>query len=300
MMTSLIAAIVLLQSSLDERAVLAAERAAAAAEKAALAAESAVRAAATTATPAAATAEASSSKPSAASAWTGNAGLGLIMLSGNANSITVSATAGVQRKTELWILNLKAFGAFGQQTGSAAGASPVVVAYNAGLEAQGDWRFNSWVSAFVGGGVDTDHVKSVEIRGFGQGGIGLMWLDEKEKDLQKILLRTDLSLRYSRENRFQYYPNMLDQPDVDLLAPRFAATFRYALNAGVVFQQEAEVLPNILGGGRFLINTLTKVSAQLIDHLSIGTSFAVKHDSQPAPGRISTDTALLVGIEASL
>ena len=44
----------------------------------------------------------------------------------------------------------------------------------------------------------------------------------------EVLLRTDLSMHYQHEYRFQYFPTELKIPDRDLLGPRVAASFRYA------------------------------------------------------------------------
>ena len=76
--------------------------------------------------------------------------------------------------------------------------------------------------------------------------------------------------------------------------------FRYALSTGIVFTEDAEVLPNVLGDGRVLVNSTTKIAARLTESLSLGVSFVVNHDSLPAPARCPTDTALTVGLELAL
>jgi hypothetical protein len=79
-----------------------------------------------------------------------------------------------------------------------------------------------------------------------------------------------------------------------------AGSFRYALNKLVIFQQDVEVLPNVLGPSRVLVNSNSKISAQVVAALSIGVGFQVKYDSRPAEGRVPTDTALTVGIDAAM
>ncbi len=281
-----------------ERAAQAAERSAAAAERAAAALERATPPLPPLAPPTPPPPPPPAAPP--ANLWTFNAGLGLISLTGNARTLTLTANAATQYKTEKLILNMKANGAYGQNVTIGTNDPPQVIALSALFAAQADYRFSERVSGYLGSGVDTDHVKSVEIRGYGEIGVGILWIDVKEKDYQRTLLTTDIGFRYQRENRFQYFPTVLDVPDVDLIAPRAAGSFRYALNREVFFQQDVEVLPNILGQSRVLVNTLSKVSARIIAVLSIGVSFAVKYDSRPAAGRVPTDTALTVGLEAAM
>jgi hypothetical protein len=287
-----------------ERAAQAAERAAAAAERSAAAAAERLARSLETAAPVPPPAPVPPVPPTPPkpSPWTLTAGVGLISLTGNAQAITLTGNVDAQRKAEKWILTLKAMGSYGQSVpaGAPAGSVAEITALSALFSGQADYRFSDRISAFIASGVDTDHVKSVEVRGFGGVGVGIIWLDQKDNGFQRSYLTTDIGLRYQRENRFQYFPAPLDLPDVDLLAPRVAGSFRYALNKEVLFQQDVEVLPNVLGPSRVLVNTLSKISARLVSVLSVGMSFAVKYDSRPAEGRVPTDTQLTVGLEAAL
>ncbi len=231
--------------------------------------------------------------------WSASGGIGIISLTGNSRTITLTANAQFQRKTELWIWNGRVTAVYGQ--GQLPDSSAVnVLALAAGFQAQGDRRFNARTSAYIGAGSDTDHVKSIEVRGYGEAGTGVIWIDLQQGKFQKAFFRTDLGVRYAREYRFQYYPIPVDVPDVQFLAPRAAVSFRYALNSGVTFQQEAEVLPNLLGESRVLANTLSKVTSRLIANISLGVSFAIRYDSRPAVGKVPTDTALTVSLEVAL
>ena len=112
-----------------------------------------------------------------------------------------------------------------------------------------------------------------------------------------MFLRTDLGLRYAQESRFQYYPVRLNVDDITLLAPRLALSFRYQFEKNVGFFQEAEVLPNVLGASRVIINTTSKLSARLTEAVALGVSFDVRYDSAPAVGKKPTDTALMATLE---
>lgn len=293
--------------SVEERAAIAAERAAIAAERAAeasaRAAEAAERAAAATVPPPAAAAAAAPATDKKQGEWDVTVGLGLISLTGNASTLTVSGLASAQRTTDHWIYAIKSYGSYGRRrppevTGEEAVSQ--VVAFNAGLELRGDRRFTDVISGYLLGGAETDHVKSVESRTFGEGGLGVLWWDEKKEKGRESYLRTDAAFRYANETRFQYYPTRMNLPDVDLGGPRFGAVFRYGLAQNVTFKEDVEVLVSVIGDSRMLFNSQTQLSVGLTKQLSLGTSFLVKHDSAPPPGKVSTDTALALNFEVLL
>lgn len=295
----------------EERAAAAAERAAAAAERAAeasaRAAEAAERAAAV-AVPAAAAPEAPAAAPAEAAAkkkdvWDVTLGAGLISLTGNASTFTFSGLASAQRTTDKWIYAFKAFSSYGRsRPPELEGEESLsqVVALNGGAELRGDRRFTQVLSGYAQVGVETDHVKSVESRSFGEGGLGVLWWDEKKPEGRQSYLRTDAAFRYAYETRFQYYPERLDLEDVDLGGPRFGVVFRYGLNERVLFKEDVEVLLSVIGDSRVLVNSQTQLSVGLTEALSLGASFLVKHDSEPPQGKVSTDTALALNLEVKL
>jgi hypothetical protein len=239
--------------------------------------------------------------------FTGSVGLNLISITGNATAITFSATGLGEYKTPDWIFAFKTSGTYGQSKPptSDPNASPQVVALAASLQLRLDRRISQPLSAYVLGGVETDHVKSVEVRGIAEAGAGIIWVDVKEADFERWLFRTDLAFHYAHETRFQYYrpPNdtsPLVLPDATLYAPKLGVAFRYGLSKDVAFVETAEVLPNVVGDSRVVVNSLAKLTVQLIRSLSLTTGFTVNYDSAPAPSKVSTDTALSVGLEYQL
>ena len=289
----------------DERAANAAESARKAAESAQLAAEAAQKAAeAALKVSQSAAAVHPSGLPAAAapttpSPWTATVGLGLISLTGNTSSVTVAGSATAERKSEDWIYALKMGGTYGQSRPEGE-ADSKVLALNATLQLRGDRRFTDRVSGYLLAGTDTDHVKSVEYRSYGEAGVGLIWFDQKQADGSQSFLRTDLGFRGAKESRFQYYPVPLKIGDKDLAAPRLGAEFRYGVTKDLLFLQQAEVLENVTGDPRTLVNTLSKLSVRLVRTLAIGASFTVGYDSQPAPGKVPTDTALALNLDYSI
>lgn len=299
----------------------ASERAAAAAEKAAAAAEKAAEASARMAAAAerlaeslgrlpapgtpAVPADAPAELPAASlkeDPWKGTVGLGLIALSGNASTLTFNGLASAERKTRGWIYTLKAQGVYGRSRLPATETDAErteVVALGAAADLRVDRRFTPVISGYLLAGAQTDHVKSVELRGIGEAGAGISWWDEKDAAGRTSSLRTDLAFRFSRESRFQYYPVRLDVEDVDLGGPRVGVVFSYGLSKDTVFTEQAEAIPNVLGESRLLVNSISKLTVGLSDSLALSTSFVVQYDSAPPPGKRSTDTALAASIEVA-
>jgi putative salt-induced outer membrane protein YdiY len=235
----------------------------------------------------------------APSPWTATVGLGLISLTGNTSSVSVAANANAERKSEDWIFALKMGGTYGQSRAQ-ADAESKVLALNAFAQLRGDRRFTNRVSGYLLTGTDTDHVKSVEYRSYGEVGVGLIWFDDKRADGSQSFLRTDLGFRAAKESRFQYYPVPLKVGDKNLAAPRLGLEFRQGITKDLLFVQQAEVLENVVGDSRTLVNTLSKLSVRLVRSLAIGASFAVGYDSQPAPGKVPTDTTLALSLDYSI
>jgi putative salt-induced outer membrane protein YdiY len=290
----------------------AAQRAAAAAEKAAqaaaVAAEAALKAAEAAArisavVPARFEAPAAAAPPAAPAAkpaaWSGTVGLGLISLTGNSRTVTFNTNAAAERKSQGWIASAKLYATYGQNR--VAGTSDTeTVAEAAGGLLRLDRRFGERYTAYVLGGADTDHVKSVELRGTGEAGATVLWVDAGGDSGWKTTLRTDLGFRVAHERRFQYYPVDLALDDETLFAPRAGLAFKYAISKDVLFTEDAEILPNVIGDSRVVVNSVSKVSTRLSRSLAFGVAFTVGHDSTPAPGKLATDTALALTLDVLL
>jgi hypothetical protein len=282
-----------------ERAAAAAERAAQAAERSAAAVEALVKAQTPPPAPAAAPAPAPAPAEPGTTPWTGTTGLSLIWLSGNSNTLTFNASGGIKKDWRGWGFGLKGFATYGEAT-LASGGSNQVTALAAGGTARGERNISDQVMLFVSAGANTDHVKSVEYVVGGDVGAGITWLHARGADYEKLLLRTDLSVHCEHEADYQYYPTPEALPERDLLGPRVALAFRYALRKDVIFIQDAEVIPNVLGASRVRVNALTKLASRLTGSLSMTASFQLQYDSVPPAGKVPTDTALSLGVELAL
>jgi len=300
----LLASSLLAEPDATERAAAAAEKAAAAAQVAAEAAQKAAEAAASVAGRAAATPAATAPAAKAETPkdqWSGTIGLGLISLTGNSKSVTFNANGAGEWKSDGWVLGIKATAVYGQTRPPEGGATQTV-AQAAGILCRADRKFHERYSGYVLAAFETDHVKSVEIRYTGEAGASIAWVDARGPSGWKAGLRTDLGFRWAQEDRFQFYPTATSGPlpTKTLYAPRLGVAFRYQVNKDVFFTEDAEILPNVVGAGRVVVNSATKVSAHLTESLTFGASFQMNHDSRPAAGKVDTDTILGLSIDMLL
>lgn len=290
-----------------ERSAQAAQRAAEAAEKAAAAAERIADAMAPKVP--AAPAEAPVVAPSK---WGGNVALGVTLLTGNSQAMTLTGSLAADRKWNGWAFGLRLSGAWGLSNPSSTveGSTAATTARRAAGTVRGDRSFGAgFASVFLLAGSELDHVKNVESRTVGEVGAGLTFFNQKVADLEKLYLRFDIAARSGYETRFQYFPvaTAINPYALVILAPRVALTFRWAFSEHVRVSEEIEFIPFLLAPelGRLLITNTTKLNARLTESLSLVIGLLVNYDSSPpqapapAAQRVPTDVALTVGLEAA-
>lgn len=238
-----------------------------------------------------------------AEAWKGTLGAGVILLTGNTNTTTFNGAAAAQREFSGWILGSKASGVYGRSRPVDRAQPAQTVALAASGQLRADRKFAEHFTVYALGGADTDHVASVEVRGYGEGGLGYAWLDRKWEGDRELFLRTDLGVRYVKEWRRQFYATdtapVGDLPDLEQALPRAGAAFRYAFSKEVVLTEDAEVLASVSGGERYLAKSATKLVSRLFASTSFGLMYAVTYDSAPAPGKVRTDSALGATLEVA-
>jgi hypothetical protein len=298
-----------------------AEKAAEAAQKAAEAAQKAAEALQKPAAPPPAPPAAPPAPPAPApqtSSWNASVGLGAIALFGNTNSVTFTANAAAEHKTETWVYAFKASGSYGETTppgvDAAGNALPSqTTALAAGAQIRADRRFTPLAAAYLLGQIDTDHIKSIEYRPAAEGGLSLFWFDTKLDDGTVRYLRTDVGAHYAFESRFQYYgPNgealPLDLDNSTILGPRVGLELRYGLTKDLLFVETDDATVNVIdntaagtGAGRTLFNSLSKLSVNVMGNLAVGASLQFAYDSSmESIGKKNLDTTLALSLEYKL
>jgi hypothetical protein len=286
-----------------ESAAKAADRAAAAAEKAAATAEKVAEKPAEK--PAEKAPEKAAEKPAEKPApkWTGTLGLGTIFLTGNTQTITFTSSLALERKSEEWIVGLKAGGAYGQTTlaGTAGGPSTdQVTALSANIQVRGERRFTPIFSGYLQGGILTDHVASIEERPQGEFGGSVLWFDVKEGELAKTSLKTDLGLVAGYEYRQQYYPTVAHLDSVAIVAPHLGVAYKYAASKEIQFSNDLDLSPNVINAVRLILVDSAKITARLSEGINLAIGFKLNWDTLPAAGKKELDTATLISLEIAL
>lgn len=289
-------------SSLD-RAVAAAERAAQAAEKSALAAQKIAEAMAPRAQ---SEAKAETPQPSA---WKVSTGAGLQFITGNAQTLTLTANIAAERAWDPWLLSFKLNGAYALSNPNPGVENSVAdtTARRAQGLLRGDRSFGGFAGLYALASSEFDHVKNIESRTVGEFGTGLTFIDTKNAEgKEELFLRLDLGLRAGYETRFQYFPRLLGVTPygIAILAPRAAAAFRWNMNSHVRLSEDLEFMPFVLQetAGRLLINSTSKLASKVTENVSLTVSLLINFDSKPPPSTVvrkDTDVALTAGLEAN-
>lgn len=235
--------------------------------------------------------------------WKGTLGAGVILLTGNTNTLTFNGAAAAQREWSGWILAARATGVYGRTRPVDPAERAQTVALAGTAQLRGDRKFTEHFTAYLLAGADTDHVASVEVRGYGEGGLGYAWLRRKWEGDRELFLRTDAGLRHVSESRRQYFATPTaavgDLPDLEQTLTRGGVALRASLSKDVVFSEDAEVLASVAGGERYLAKSTAKLVSRLLGAVSFGVTWLVAWDSAPAPGKVETDTSLGATIEVS-
>jgi hypothetical protein len=236
--------------------------------------------------------------------WTATAGLGLLVLTGNASTITFNGLAAAERKTAEWIYSARAAGTYGRSRPPEVEGQPAepprTIALNASLQLRGDRRFTDRFSGFLLTSAETDHVRSVELRASGEAGASAIWWERTTAEGLHSFLRTDLAFRFARERRFQYFPTRLNLPDVSLGGPRMGLNVRYAISADTLLNNELSVLASAIEGARLLVSNQAKLTVRLTRTLGLGTALLVQYDSEPPEGKLPLDTSFTLTFEVAL
>ena len=234
--------------------------------------------------------------PAAGSTLSGTVSLGIATLTGNSDSTTLSFGAAMTRKTPDWIYGFKASGAYGRSTDPNTGVESVN-ALNASGAVRGARRLSPLVAVYLEGIVDTDHLKSIEWRPAGEGGVSFQLVDEKDGDFQTRSLRVDFGFRGGYEYRFQYYPVPLNLEDQTIAAPKGGFSIRYAFSREAILADELNLLVNLPDGPRLLLTNVVKLSTQVYRMLAFSVSYGISEDSAPPPGKKNLDTTLMLALE---
>lgn len=232
--------------------------------------------------------------------WSGSAGVGFSLFTGNTEEFLLTGNALADYESPRWALTLEADGDYGEARASEEeDGGREVNAKSLGSWVRGEYRATPLWSAYGLVAAQTDHPANLELRTEAEAGVGATLLEQRRRS-EELFLRGYLGVHHARDQRYEYGPVRRDLPDVSLWAPAVGVALRYDINERVKLREDAMFVPDVFGETRVLVDSTTKLSVNLTGNFALTTYFEVKHDSAPAEGAVSTDTALTLGGELTL
>ena len=139
--------------------------------------------------------------------------------------------------------------------------------------------------AYVNGSGERDRFKDIDLRTIAGAGSGYQFID------------TDLT-NLSLEGGLSYVRTDFDAaPDEDYPAFRWALKFEhYLFRSKVQFFHQHETLVGIDDPEKVLVRSITGLRMPIADKIHTALQYNVDWENEPAPGRVRTDTAVLLTI----
>ena len=230
------------------------------------------------------------------SPWSYNLGLTALSISGNASSYSIKGDAGVEGHWRQWNVEAKLSSAYGQASPQ---AGPLQVTASRGEAfVRGQRNYNPVLGTYLLTGGMFDRVSSIAWQTYGEGGLSLLWWEQKQAGYLRSRLRTSLGARYTREHRQQFFPPaILADAYRNIYSPTVTGNFRFGLSRNAYFFEDAEILQNAQVSQDLRIVSTTGLSAQVNQRVTLTLSYKVRYlGNNAAVQRKTTDTELAAGL----
>lgn len=230
--------------------------------------------------------------------WAANAGLKILMSSGNASSFSGQVTAGVDGNWHDWSLQLRGDAGYAQNSPLGTTIQPSI--FNSTLSARGDRYYTPMFSTYARGSILQDRIASIRLQSYGDIGAGLLWWEILRDGAIRSRLQTSVGFRVLYESRHQYYPTDAYAPTKMVYGPPISISFRYGLTKDAYFTEDLDVTPDVTGGGDTRLQSVTALVAPLTRRTGLELGLKVRYIGRPAAGKRTTDTELGAGIRFSM
>jgi putative salt-induced outer membrane protein len=211
--------------------------------------------------------------------WVRQLSAGLILTSGNNDTLTVTGGLSVEKETDSDKFRAFVNGAYGESNDVKN-----TEFIRAGVGYQADFsKFAYW---YVGLGLETDEVAALDFRLNVGPGVGFH------------LLKTD-AVSLDVEAGVAYYHEKYSIPtttDEDTLRARIGQSFSYKFANGAKFYQTAELAGDVSDTENFIFNFEAGVESTLTDRLKLRLSFLDRYVNQPPAGLDENDIQLTSSI----
>lgn len=214
--------------------------------------------------------------------WVRQLSAGLILTSGNNDTLTVTGGLSIEKETDSDKFRAFANGAYGE-TNDALTTQFI----RSGVNYQQDFsKFAYWYAAV---GLEHDDVANLDFRLNIGPGVGFH------------LLKTE-AMELNVEAGLAYYHEKYSVPSTtseDTLRARIGESFTYKFAPGAKFYQTAELAGDVSDTGNYIFNFEAGVESTLTDNLKLRLSFLDRYVSEPPAGLDENDiqvtSSLVIG-----
>jgi putative salt-induced outer membrane protein YdiY len=217
--------------------------------------------------------------------WRSALGLGASMSSGNSKSTNLSASGDAVRVTNADKVSLYGNANYAKSGDNTTGEQ---------LRLGGRYDYNIGTDMFAFGGLDFDHNKFANLSLRSQLSAGLGY-----HVLRSATTAFDVfgGLGYTSDS----YINAMvidgsNRSSYSYLNAILGEESTHKLSDTTSFKQKLVLVPNLKNRGEFLANWDAGLSVAMSKALALNVGFSMQHNSDPGPGRKSTDTLLTTGI----
>jgi putative salt-induced outer membrane protein len=212
-------------------------------------------------------------------------GLGASLASGNSRAGNLNLTVDVVRATETDKVSLYGRVQYARSNGNTTDEQG-----RTGLRYDHD--ISSKTFTYVGGDLERNRLGNLKGRAQIGGGLGYHWIREEDLSFDVFGGLSYTDDRYiapalidgSVRSRFDYPSLMLGEESTH----KVSDTTR--------FKQKLTLLPNLHSRGEYRANLDADIAVAINKTMSLTVGVAIQHNSEPSPGRKSTDSLLTTGI----
>lgn len=230
--------------------------------------------------------------------WEITAALGLALSAGNARTLNLNWNLLLDYRTSAWDWSVETDGLFVDADVPEEGYQELSLIYS--VETRLEKRFTPVLGAYGLLDALVDHPSAIELRFDGEAGGAFTLVDREGNAMQNWLLRFDLGLLYSDENRREYYAGMRDLEDVVLVAPSLRLALKGPVGDHARFYEVAQIVPELGGSSRVRFASKSTFAVFVTKHLALDAHLGVDFDNDRAVGKEDTDVVLTFGAEYDL
>jgi putative salt-induced outer membrane protein YdiY len=207
--------------------------------------------------------------------WGGKIALGATIQDGNTRAKSVFGGFDGERKTSFDRIEVHALYNYGETRG-------VLTSRNSFVRLQYSYYVWSPLYIYVGGALEYDYFKDLELRSRGGGGAGYEVFGGPD-----LILRFEAGAEYANED-------FRRAADRDLVVARGAGRFEWQVTEWMRFAEHAELLPDVERWRDFVFRSTTSLNLKVWGNLGFAGVVIYVSDQIPAPGQGRHDATYIL------